>query len=147
MSRNREVVIRCSAVSAESDANIPAWIMCRAEKNAAVTHTDIENCCREVCKIEVRRGWVDSFISRHSAALMNKKSSRQEEPRLQVPRMFLEGTGRSMHEAVQGHPAHPVFNSILMKSGYRSGNPDNGRRWWSRETARSIRFIIDSLGA
>jgi hypothetical protein len=83
MSRNREVGIRHSAVSAESDANILAWITGKAEANAAATRTDIKNDCREVCKIEVTRGWVDSFISRHSAELIEKKSSPQEESRLQ----------------------------------------------------------------
>jgi hypothetical protein len=42
-----------------------AWITGKAEKNAAVTRTNITNYCREVCKIEVTRGWVDSFISPH----------------------------------------------------------------------------------
>jgi hypothetical protein len=56
---------RHSGVSTESEANILAWITGKAEKNAAVTRTDIKNYCREVCKIEVTRGWVDFFISRH----------------------------------------------------------------------------------
>jgi hypothetical protein len=110
MSRNREVSIHHSAFSAESDANILARITGKAEKHAAVTRTDIENYCREVCKIEVRCGWVDSFISRHSAELMEKNSSPQEEPRLHVPRAFLDQTVRSMHEAAQGRPADLVFN-------------------------------------
>jgi hypothetical protein len=88
---------RHSAVSAESDADILARITGKAEKNAAVTRTDIKNYCREVCKIEATRGWVDSFISRHSAELIEKKSSPQEAPRLQVPRVFLDQTVRSMH--------------------------------------------------
>jgi hypothetical protein len=71
------------------------------------------------------------FTSRHSAELIEKKSSPQEEPRLQVPRVFLDQTVRGMHEAVQGRPADLAFNSILMKSGYRTGNTDNRRRLWS----------------
>jgi hypothetical protein len=74
MSREREVVIRHSAVSAESDVNILAWITGKAEKNAAVTRTDIENYCREVCKIEVTRGWVDSFISGHLPMTWRRKA-------------------------------------------------------------------------
>jgi hypothetical protein len=89
MSRNREVGIRQSAISAESGANTMAWITGKAEENAAVTRTDIKNYCREVCKIEVTGGWVDSSISRHSAEPIEKKSSPEEAPRLQVPRMFL----------------------------------------------------------
>jgi hypothetical protein len=128
LSRNRKVGIRHSAVSAESDANVLGWTTGKAARNAAVTPTDIKNYCREVCQIEVTRGWVDSFISRHSAELIEKKSSPQEAPRLQVPRVFLDQTVRSMHEAVQGRPADLVFNLIWMKSGYRTGNTDNRSR-------------------
>jgi hypothetical protein len=115
------------AVNAESDANILACITGKAEKNAAAIGTDIRNYCREGCKIEVTRGWVDSFVSRHSAGLIEKKSSRQKEPRLQVSRVFLDQTGGSMHDAVQGRPADLVFNSIWMKSGYPTRRIDNQR--------------------
>jgi hypothetical protein len=95
-----------------------------------VTRTEIKNYCRELCKIEVTRGWVDSFISRHSTELMEKKSSPQEEPRFQVAPVFLDQTIRSMHDAVQGRPADLVFTSIWMKSGYPTGRIDNRRSWW-----------------
>jgi hypothetical protein len=72
-------------VSAESEANILAWITGKGEKNAALTRTDIKNYCREVCKIEVTRGWGDCVISCHSAELIQKKGSPHEEPRVQVP--------------------------------------------------------------
>jgi hypothetical protein len=103
-SRNRHF-----AVSAESDANILAWITNKADLNATVTRADIKNYCREVCEIEVTRGWVDSFISRHSAELIEKRSSPQEEPRLQVPGVFVDQTVRSRHNAVQGRPDDLVF--------------------------------------
>jgi hypothetical protein len=147
MSRNREVSIRHSAVNAESEANMVACITGTAKRKVAMTRTHIKNYCREVCKIEATRRWVDSFISRHSAELMEKKSSPHEAPRLQVPRVFLDQTVRSMREAAQGRPADLVVNSILVKSGYRTGKTDSRRRWWSREPRRSIPFIIDSLGA
>jgi hypothetical protein len=57
----------------------------------------------------VSRGWVDSLISRHSAELTEKKSSPQEKPHLQVPRIFLEDTICSMHETFQGCPVGLVF--------------------------------------
>jgi hypothetical protein len=47
---------------------------------------------------------------RHSAELIEKKSSPQEEPRLQVPRIFLEKTIWNMHETLQGCPADLVLN-------------------------------------
>jgi hypothetical protein len=93
------------AVDAESDLNLLAWIREQAQKNAAVTHTDIKNSCHEVWKFQASRGWVALFISRHSAELTEKKSSPQEEPRLQVPRSVLEETICSMHETLQGCPA------------------------------------------
>jgi hypothetical protein len=64
----------------------------------------------EVCKGEVSRGWMDSFISCHVAGLTEKKSSPPDEPRLQVPRIFLEETRRSVYETVQDRPADLVFN-------------------------------------
>jgi hypothetical protein len=39
-----------------------------------------------------------------------EESSPSEVPRLHVPHVFLDQTVRSMHEAVQGRPAHLVFN-------------------------------------
>jgi hypothetical protein len=138
---------RHSAVSAESEANILAWITGKGEKNAAVTGTDIKNYCREVCKIEVTGGWVDSFSSRHSAELIEKKSSPQQDTRLQVLGIFLDQTVRNMHETVQGRPADLMFNSTWTKSGHPTRKINNRRRWWSREPSRSIRFIIDHLGA
>jgi hypothetical protein len=129
VSRNCEVGIRHSAERAESDANILAWITSQAEENAAVTRADIKNYCPEVCKIEVTRGWAASFISRDSPELIEKKRSPQEQPRLQVPRMFLDQTARSMRDAVQGRSADLVFNSIEMKSGYPTRTIDNGTGW------------------
>jgi hypothetical protein len=90
MRRNREVGIRDSVVKAESDANIVAWITSQAEASPVVRRTEIKNDCREVCKIVVTRRWVDSFISCHSPELIENKSSREEEPRVQVPRVFLD---------------------------------------------------------
>jgi hypothetical protein len=98
------------AVGAESDANILTWIMKQAEKNAEVTRSDIKNYCHEVCRLEVSRGWVDSFILRHSEEFTEKKSSPQEEPPLQVPQIFLEEPIGSMHQTLQGCPVDLVFN-------------------------------------
>jgi hypothetical protein len=117
------------AVGAESDAIILAWVTPQAEKNAAIIPPDVKNHCREVCKIEVTRGWVDSFMSPHSAELIEKKSSPHEGLRLQVPQMFLDQTVRRMHDAAQGRPADLVFNSIEMKSAYPTGRIDNRRGW------------------
>jgi hypothetical protein len=64
------------------------------------------------------------FISFHSAELIEKKSSPQEAPRLQVPRVFLDQTARRMHGAVQGRPADLALN--LDKVGISDGED---RQW------------------
>jgi hypothetical protein len=120
-----------------------ACITGKAEKNAAVTRTDITNYCREVCRIEVTSGRVDSFISRHSVELIEKKSLPQEEPRLQVPPVFLDYAVRSMHEAIQGHPADLVLNLDDVRiSDCDSRQP---KMVPGPRSTPPIRFIIDHL--
>jgi hypothetical protein len=77
-----------------------------------------------VCKIEGSRGWVESFITRQNGELTEKKSSPQEEPRLQVPQVFLEETIRTMHETLQGCPLDLVFNlDEVGMSGWEDRKP------------------------
>ena len=133
-------------VDAESDANILAWIKKQAEKNAAVTRTDIKNYCHEVCRLEVSRGWVDSFILRHSAELTEKKSSPQEEPRLQVPRIFLEETIRYAVCTKHSKAVQPTWYLILMKLEYPIGKIENRRRLSCRSPWPLTIFTIEYLG-
>jgi hypothetical protein len=112
-------------VSAESDANILSWITGKAERNAAVRRTDIKNYWREVCKIELKRRWVDSFIARHCPELIEKKSSPPGEPRLQVRRVFLNQTICSLHEAVQDRQTDLAFNvHEVVMSTWDDGQPN-----------------------
>jgi hypothetical protein len=53
---------------------------------------------------------VDSFILRHGTDLTERKSTPQEESRLEVPRVFLEETIRCLHDYVEGMKAELVFN-------------------------------------
>jgi hypothetical protein len=71
---------------------------------------EIKNDCREVSKITVTRGWVDSFISGHSAELIEKKSLPRGQPGVQVARVFLERTVCGMHDVVKRRPADVVLN-------------------------------------
>jgi hypothetical protein len=98
------------AGDAESEANILAWMKPKDDKSAAVTRTDVRNYCLQVCKFQVSRGALDSFISLHADELTEKKSSPQEETRLQVPRVFLEETIGIMQERLHGRPFELVFN-------------------------------------
>lgn len=49
-------------------------------------------------------------MSRHPAELNRRGSFLEEEPRLQVPRIFRDETIRSMGEAVKGCPVDLSFN-------------------------------------
>jgi hypothetical protein len=61
-------------------------------------------------KLGASHGWVDSFISGRFAELTQARSSPQEEPCLQVPRIFLEDTICRVHETLEHCPADLVFN-------------------------------------
>jgi hypothetical protein len=94
-----------------SEADILAWIQRKYEKNTRVSRTDVSHYCALKCKIEITKGWVDSCTGRHLAELAETKSMPQEEPRRQVPRVFLNATRYAMQEAVHSRPADLVFNS------------------------------------
>ena len=98
------------AVDAESEADILAHIQRNYEKNMPTTRTDIRNYCSLKFNKKMTKGWVDSFIGRHLTELIETTSTPQEEPRLQVPRIFLDETIQAMKEAVHLRPADLVFN-------------------------------------
>jgi hypothetical protein len=58
----------------------------------------------------ITRGWVDSFVTRHAAELCETKSVPQENPRLDVPRVFLEAEIEAFREHVHHVWAELVFN-------------------------------------
>jgi hypothetical protein len=66
------------------------WIAKKGHNKTAVTRTELLNYCVATFGTAVRKGWVDSFLSRHAADLFETKSSPQENQRLGVPRVFLE---------------------------------------------------------
>jgi hypothetical protein len=90
--------LRHRALRPESEVNILTSTRKQAEKSVPLTRTDSKHYFREVCKFEVSPGWIHLLILRHSAEFAEKKKSPQEEPRLQVPRVFPNETTRSMHE-------------------------------------------------
>lgn len=98
------------AINAESEADILAWIQRNYEKNMPTTRTDIRHYCSTKFNKKITKGWVDSFIGRHLTELIETTSTPQEEPRLQVPRIFLDETIKAMKEAVQMRPSDLVFN-------------------------------------
>jgi hypothetical protein len=80
------------------------------KRKTPVSRTDVRHYFSLKFETEIMKGWVDSFIGRHLTQLIETKSMPQEEPRLQVLRLFLDATLRSMAEAVHGCPADLVFN-------------------------------------
>jgi hypothetical protein len=53
----------------------------------------------------VNRGWVEFFILRHRDDLTKIKNIPQEDPRLKIPRVFLDEIVRRLREYVQGMKA------------------------------------------
>jgi hypothetical protein len=94
----------------ESEADILACIQRNYEKSTPVSRTEVRHYCSLKFKTEITKGWVDSFIGRHLAQLIETKSMPQEEPRLKVPRVFLDATLHAMAYPVHGRPADLVFN-------------------------------------
>jgi hypothetical protein len=86
------------------------WIEAEAEKSRPVTRTELRHYCEAKYAQFVSKGWVDSFILRHAADLTERKSTPQEEARLEVPHVFLEETIRCLRDRAQGMKAELVFN-------------------------------------
>jgi hypothetical protein len=101
---------RHSALDDASEREIVDWIQKQAEKFNPVTRTDLLHYCQEKFSSPVSRGWVNSFISRHLDELSEVKSTPQENPRLEVPRVFLDETIRCLQDYVHGMKAELVFN-------------------------------------
>jgi hypothetical protein len=61
-------------------------------------------------KVPITRGWVNSFVRRHSDQIFKTKSTPQEQQSLQVPRTFPKKTVQNLKEHVQGCVTELVFN-------------------------------------
>jgi hypothetical protein len=84
------------AVDEDSEGEILEWIEAQIEKCKPVTRTDIWHYCETKCSRLVSRGLVGSFILRRRDDLTEIKSAPQEDPRLEVLRVFLEETTRCL---------------------------------------------------
>jgi transposase len=83
------------ALDADREQQILDWIQQKAEPSTPVRKTEIKDYCITQLKVPITRGWVKSFVLRHSDQIFKTKSMPQEHQRLQVPRMFLERTEQS----------------------------------------------------
>jgi hypothetical protein len=86
------------------------WIANKAGNNTAVNKTELLHECNERFGKTITRGWVDSFIKRHPDQLFETKSIPQENPRLEVPRVFLEAAIEGFRDHVHHSCAELVFN-------------------------------------
>jgi hypothetical protein len=50
-----------------------------------VTRQEIKDYCTSQFQVPIARGWVNSFVLRDTDEIIQAKSSRQEEQRLQIP--------------------------------------------------------------
>jgi hypothetical protein len=66
--------------------------------------------CTSQFKIKSTRGFVNSFVLRHSDEIIQTKSGTQEGQRSQLPGVFLERISQDLHEYIQGCVAEFVFN-------------------------------------
>ena len=99
-----------NTLDADLEQQILDWIEQKAEQSTPVGKREIKDYCTTELKVPTTRGWVNSFVIRHSDRIFKTKSAPQEQQRLQVPRVFLERTVQDLSEHVQGCVAELVFN-------------------------------------
>jgi hypothetical protein len=88
------------AVDEDSEKEILEWIEAQAEKCKPIAHTGLRHYCEAKYPRFISRGLVDFFILRHRDDLTKIKSIPQEDPRLKVPRVFLDETMRRLRDYV-----------------------------------------------
>ena len=98
------------ALDDEIERGILLWIQENAAKSKAVTAAEIREHISVRHQLSVTRGWINSFLERHSGALCKVKRTPQEAQRLEVPRCFLEETIRCITTYVAGRATELVFN-------------------------------------
>jgi hypothetical protein len=93
----------------ELERELVEWITNKASDNKAVNRMELLHDCVDRLGKHITRGWVDSFLTRHSAELFETKSVPQENPRLDVPRVFLEAVIEAFREPAHHACAELVF--------------------------------------
>jgi hypothetical protein len=101
--RHRELSADCEQELVECLAN-------KAANHRAVNRTELLHECTERFGKSITRGWVDSFITGHAHERFEIKSIPQENPRLEVPRVFPEALIDGFRDHVHNAYAEFVFN-------------------------------------
>jgi transposase len=77
-------------LSADAEQQLLAWITAKAANKVAVNRTELLQECNERFGKSITRGWVDSFLTRHAGQFFESKSATEEDPKFEVPRVFLQ---------------------------------------------------------
>jgi hypothetical protein len=78
--------------------------------NLAVNRAEILHECNERFGESITKGWVDSFRTRHAKQLFETKRALQENPRLELPRVFLQAWLHGFRDHIHQACAELVFN-------------------------------------
>jgi hypothetical protein len=107
--RNHELVI-------ESEQTLVDWLTSKVANHMATNRTELLHECNGRFGRSITRGWVDSFLRRHANQLFETKSISQENPRLDVPRAFLEAVIDGFRDHVHNACAELVFILARLES-------------------------------
>jgi hypothetical protein len=94
----------------DSEQHLIDWITKNSQNHTAVNRTELLRYCGETFGAAVTPGWVDSFLSRHKLELSETISRPQENPRLKIPRSFLDTMIACLSEHRPCPCAELVFN-------------------------------------
>jgi hypothetical protein len=72
----------------DSQIEILEWVQIQAKKYAPITRTDLPHSCEIKYSRSISRRWVDSFILRDRADLIETKSTPQEKRDWKFPVLF-----------------------------------------------------------
>jgi hypothetical protein len=94
---------------AHGEHELVEWLANKAANHRAVNRTELLHECTERFGKNITRGWCDSFLARHAHDLFETKSIPQENPRLEVPRVFLETAVDASRDHVHSACVELVF--------------------------------------
>jgi hypothetical protein len=84
------VLGRHRELSADYGQELIEWLANKAANHRAVNRTELLHECTERFEKSSTPGWIDSFITRKAHEFFETKSIPQENPSLEVPRVFPE---------------------------------------------------------
>jgi hypothetical protein len=96
----------------DREAEALVWIAALAARSHPTASTKLQEYVARDSGFPVRRGWVNTFIGRHSGALCKMKKPPQEAERLEIPRCFLDETVSCLTKFVQARPTELTFNLV-----------------------------------